>query len=45
MGALNPRMIIKDIVSEPLVIHGKTDKFARSYRIIRKCWTKRGAFV
>ena len=25
MGALNPRMIIKDIVSEPLVIHGKTD--------------------
>ena len=26
MGALNPRMIIKDIVSEPLVIHGKTDK-------------------
>ena len=26
MGALNPRMLIKDIVSEPLVIHGKTDK-------------------
>ena len=26
MGALNPRMIIKDIVSEPLVIHGKTDR-------------------
>ena len=25
MGALNPRMLIKDIVSEPLVIHGKTD--------------------
>ena len=25
MGALNPRMIIKDIVSEPLIIHGKTD--------------------
>ena len=25
MGALNPRMIIKDIVSEPLVIHGKTE--------------------
>ncbi len=24
MGALNPRMLIKDIVSEPLVIHGKT---------------------
>ncbi|MEC8217039.1 MAG: oligopeptide/dipeptide ABC transporter ATP-binding protein, partial [Candidatus Thermoplasmatota archaeon] len=26
MGALNPRMIIKDIVSEQLVIHGKTDR-------------------
>ena len=25
MGALNPRMLIKDIVSEPLVIHGKTE--------------------
>jgi len=25
MGALNPRMLIKDIVSEPLVIHGKTN--------------------
>ena len=25
IGALNPRMLIKDIVSEPLVIHGKTD--------------------
>ena len=25
MGALNPRMLIKDIVSEPLVSHGKTD--------------------
>ena len=25
MGALNPRMLIKDIVSEPHVIHGKTD--------------------
>jgi ABC-type oligopeptide transport system ATPase subunit len=25
MGALNPRMLIKDIVSEPLVIHGKID--------------------
>ena len=25
MGALNPRMLIKDIVSEPLAIHGKTD--------------------
>ena len=25
MGALNPRMLIKDIVSEPLVIHSKTD--------------------
>ena len=24
MGALNPRMLIKDIVSEPLAIHGKT---------------------
>jgi|TARA_B110000263_G_scaffold26943_1_gene20551 ABC-type oligopeptide transport system ATPase subunit len=24
MGALNPRMLIKDIVGEPLVIHGKT---------------------
>ena len=29
MGALNPRMLIKDIVSEPLVIHGKTEN-ARS---------------
>ena len=26
MGALNPRMLIKDIVSEPLVIHGKTEE-------------------
>ena len=25
MGALNPRMLIKDIVSEPLVIHGKKE--------------------
>ena len=25
MGALNPRMLIKDIVGEPLVIHGKTE--------------------
>tara|TARA_B100000945_G_scaffold53543_1_gene38947 strand:+ start:1259 stop:2284 length:1026 start_codon:yes stop_codon:yes gene_type:complete len=25
MGALNPRMLIKDIVSEPLTIHGKTE--------------------
>tara|TARA_Y100000590_G_scaffold212409_1_gene240728 strand:+ start:666 stop:1691 length:1026 start_codon:yes stop_codon:yes gene_type:complete len=25
MGALNPRMLIKDIVSEPLVIHGRTE--------------------
>jgi ABC-type oligopeptide transport system ATPase subunit len=25
MGALNPRMLIKDIVSEPLIIHGKTE--------------------
>jgi len=25
MGSLNPRMLIKDIVSEPLVIHGKTE--------------------
>ena len=25
MGALNPRMLIKDIVSEPLSIHGKTE--------------------
>jgi len=25
MGALNPRMLIKDIVSEPLAIHGKTE--------------------
>ena len=24
MGALNPRMLVKDIVSEPLVIHGRT---------------------
>ncbi len=24
MGALNPRMLIKDIVSEPLIIHGRT---------------------
>jgi len=24
MGALNPRMLIKDIVGEPLIIHGKT---------------------
>ena len=27
MGALNPRMLIKDIVGEPLVIHGKTENF------------------
>ncbi|RZD36986.1 MAG: peptide ABC transporter substrate-binding protein [Methanobacteriota archaeon] len=27
MGALNPRMLIKDIVGEPLVIHGKTVNF------------------
>jgi len=26
MGALNPRMLIKDIVSEPLVIHGKIEE-------------------
>ena len=25
MGALNPRMLIKDIVSEPLAIHGRTE--------------------
>ena len=25
MGALNPRMLIMDIVGEPLVIHGKTE--------------------
>jgi ABC-type oligopeptide transport system ATPase subunit len=25
IGALNPRMLIKDIVGEPLVIHGKTE--------------------
>ena len=24
MGALNPRMLVKDIVSEPLIIHGRT---------------------
>jgi ABC-type oligopeptide transport system ATPase subunit len=27
IGALNPRMLIKDIVGEPLVIHGKTVNF------------------
>ena len=25
MGALNPRMLIKDIVGEPLIIHGQTE--------------------
>ena len=29
MGALNPRMLIKDIVGEPLVIHGKTENFRK----------------
>ena len=30
MGALNPRMLIKDIVSEPLVIHGKKENMRES---------------
>ena len=36
MGALNPRMLIKDIVSEPLVIHGKTgDVRARVVELLK----------
>ena len=36
MGALNPRMLIKDIVSEPLVIHGKTgDLRARVVELLK----------
>ena len=36
MGALNPRMVIKDIVSEPLVIHGKTgDVRARVVELLK----------
>jgi len=29
MGALNPRMLIKDIVGEPLIIHGKTENIRK----------------